>query len=359
MKIKFLKKLLLLLPIPLIILSFNYFIDPAHLYQDGKYEKGIAKLLLGGKNVANLSNYDERLLQKFLINGLSTRKDVVVIGSSRAMQISSDLFPKESFLNNSVSGACIEDYIAIYELYRKRNYKPTMIILGLDPWMLNKNHGQIRWKSIKGEYLDLAKHYLSLPETQHNNLSTEFIPEKYKELLSFSYFQKSVLTFLTGLNKRNDSYYSTYNYYEDNEVKLCDGSLNYSNKFRTMNIQKIRELAIAYANEKPVYSLGSFDQPDSSSMKKLEAFIRLLSKDNVKIVFFLSPYHPSTYNLLIKSKKYRIIKNVQKYYEELAAKNGTKLIGSYNPADYNITEEEFYDGMHPKKSAIKKILASQ
>ena len=71
-------KLLFLLPIVVVVITVNYTIDPSHIFTGGAYEKGIAKLLLKGENVAKVGNYDDRLLQKLYIKGLKDDKDVVV-----------------------------------------------------------------------------------------------------------------------------------------------------------------------------------------------------------------------------------------------------------------------------------------
>jgi len=157
---KFIKKLIFLLPILCVIIGFNYFIDPANIFRSEKYYKEVVGVLLKGKNVANIMNYDERLLQKEYINGISKRKEIFVLGSSRVMQISSSVFPGHSFLNNGVSGASIEDDMAIYWMYRKKGFIPSIVVLGLDPWLLNKNNGQGRYESIIREYQGITKYIM-------------------------------------------------------------------------------------------------------------------------------------------------------------------------------------------------------
>ena len=75
----------------LAVAATNYCVDPAQLFSGGNYEQGVADILLSGNNVANVSNYDERLLQKAYVNNLKRRNDVIVLGSSRSMQIKSHL----------------------------------------------------------------------------------------------------------------------------------------------------------------------------------------------------------------------------------------------------------------------------
>lgn len=62
---RIIKKLVVLVPIIITVVVMNYRQDPGKLFQNGKYEQGIANLLSAGKNVTGLGNYDDRLLQKY------------------------------------------------------------------------------------------------------------------------------------------------------------------------------------------------------------------------------------------------------------------------------------------------------
>src|ERR1035438_2772710 len=127
-------------PVLFIVISVNYWIDPANIFQNGKYEKGIVDFLCDSSNVTNIVNCDERLLQKFFIKCTSRQPDLLILGSSRSMLISSDLFTNQNIKNNSVSSASIEDDLAIYQLYQRQNMKPKVLLLCLDPWILNDNN---------------------------------------------------------------------------------------------------------------------------------------------------------------------------------------------------------------------------
>lgn len=96
------------------------------------------------------------LLRTELSKYETIKPEAIAIGSSRIMQASS----KETnldLLNLSVSGASIEDLIAIWELSSSK-FNPAYVILGADPWIFNANSGQSRWKSLEAEYsLALSK----------------------------------------------------------------------------------------------------------------------------------------------------------------------------------------------------------
>ena len=78
--------------------------------------------------------------------------------------------------------------------------------------------------------------------------------------------------------------------------------------------------------------------------------------DNVEVVLFLPPYHLETFNILKKRPDTAIILETQEVFKSIAKKYNIKIIGSNDPKDYNLYENDFYDGMHPKNKAISKIL---
>jgi hypothetical protein len=356
---RLLLKLALFLPVFFIIVSINYLVDPANLFQAGRqidsYEKGLAELLLARKNVANVSNYDERLLQKYYIHGMTRPKDVVVLGSSRSMSIHSSQFPGQTFFNNGVSGATIEDYIAVTEMDLQQGLKPSTVIMGLDPWVLNRNHGQIRWKSLESEYrAGLKRLQIGLGD---NAAASGLSLEKYLELISPAYFQAS-LRKLAELVKNPEtvhSYYPTQDVEADGAIRLSDGSLNYDVKTRVSTVEEVHQQALAYMNTYPVYSLGTFWELDADLKTQLESLVDTLRNERIRVVFFLPPYHPEVYVRLMASENYRIIGEAQRYLTDLADKKGVTLVGSYNPLDVGCGPGDFYDGMHPRESCIDKI----
>ena len=105
----------------------NYNEDPANLFTST--EKKMVEIVNQGFFVTNLTNYDERLHQLEFINALNYSPDVIILGSSRTMLINSNHFIDENLINNSVSSACINDIIAIYQIYKENNLQPKKIII--------------------------------------------------------------------------------------------------------------------------------------------------------------------------------------------------------------------------------------
>ena len=62
----------------------NFTVDPAHVLSPSTYEKALAEILRSGHNASGVTNYDDRLLQRYLVEGRWPAPDVIALGSSRS-----------------------------------------------------------------------------------------------------------------------------------------------------------------------------------------------------------------------------------------------------------------------------------
>lgn len=352
---KFITKLLLMLPIPIIIIGINYKEDPANIFRKGPYEKGIVKFLSEGKNVTNVTNYDERLLQKYFIIDNKNCPEVIVLGSSRVMQLGKSFFPTENLMNNGVSGASIEDLLAIYDLYENKGCTIKKIRIGLDPYFLNDNNDQSRWKVLTTEYNEMLGK-LGLMKYEEKPMLDQSSYLKYNQLWSLSYFKTSWSYFIRGVDVHYRPTNSTIN---KDFTKLVDGSIVYGESSRNSTIETVNGYATQSITETPMYSMREFKHMSPKYQTILTHFIEYLQEKNIEVEFFISPYHPIVYDFIKKSKDYQIVFEVEKYFNQFASDHQLKLIGTYSPYYYQFNDSAFYDGFHCKESALHKVLEQQ
>ena len=334
--------------------AINFAVDPAQLFHGGVCERHVADLLAAGTNAANVDNYDERLLQRYYVDALQAAKDILVIGSSRSMEIRSAMFPHHSLFNASVSGASIEDLISIYQMYFERGFVPKLLILGVDPWLLNEANGQTRWGTLSQEYFAarrrLGLDVQSLTPWKHHGRS------KFRELLSLAYLERS----LSEWTNRSDAGLADATALDvgDVPIKRADGSLAYGRAFRSAVPSKVLADAVSYATKKPAYSLGDFKGLSPVIEGTFERFVTDLQTHGVEVVLYLPPYHPETYRLLVADSEYRIIQDAERYFRDFGARHAVRVTGSYNPSDIPCDASEFFDGMHPKEPCVEKNMGS-
>ena len=354
---RFFRKLLLFVPVVLLIVIVNAIGDPAHLFFNHQYEKKLARLLLSGKNALNVEDFDERGLQKAYVQGLKVPKDLVILGSSRSMQLGQEQFPGETVFNSSVSGGALEDYIAIYHLYRERDLIPREIVLGIDPWVFNAHHGQQRWKNIFSDYKK-GMSEISCDVTgrrRFGGAANRFL--QGAELFSVVYFQASLKSIAQRMAGKPDMFSAVTVDLADLPIKRADGAYHYGRDIRLRPIAEVDRDVLKSVGGNNIYSLGEYSRLDPRYLLMFEKFVQRLRDDGVKVSLYLPPYHPRVYQVLSTDPKYTMVLASEQYLISFARRNNIKVFGSYDPSVYSLTHDGFFDGMHSQPEAVAKLFA--
>jgi len=350
-----LRIVLSILPVIIIIACVNYFGDPGHLFFNSKLEANVSNIMLAGNNVSNYPNdLNYRFLKQNCINNFKCTPQVVVIGSSRSYQINKDVVKKKIFFNSSVSSANLTDYLALYQLYRRKNILPQELIIGIDPWVLDnsrgENHNSQPNKIYEYTYFEIAD------DLQINDKSTLFsiernlqkvLPENFLELFSLNYFKNS-FNHLRN-QKPCKIYKEIWDINSEDEIMLADGSMIYPKKFSQLPKDSVDARAILFAQE----FLKKTASIKKKNIEMFEKFIQLIKKDKVTPIFLLTPYHPLTYEIIGTNTS--ILIDIENYLFDFAKKNNIKVVGSYDPNILNLTGSDFYDHYHVKPHVIAKI----
>ncbi|HEX5330052.1 DUF1574 family protein [Sulfuricurvum sp.] len=333
-----------------LLIAFNYFFDSYGFFKKNRTIDDAARAIANQRSITGLQNYDERIFQKKVFQNFLQKPKCIVLGSSRSMMIESKMVPhNRGFFNHSVSGASIEDHMAIIALYEKNKALPNKVILSVDPWLFNKNNNQTRWKSLKNEYeyaLLALSHAPTKKAAENNDKNI------YWQLINYENTKNNLLNFQNTLHDKN-----TLKIISDEDVdamiKRGDGSIAYPFKIRHQNDTETLKLAKSYCSA-PIYSVENFNELSNTSL--FEQLITHLQNNGVEVVLFLPPYHPIAYRYFLNHPKYKYVLEAETYLQTLSHKQNIPLFGSYNPDLYGLTSTDFTDGMHAKTSALQKIL---
>ena len=346
---KLLLRILYFATIPLFcMVGINYFVDPACIF-DKKYYETIIHHFTNNENVSTNPNFDDRLLHKLFIESLDKCPDEIVLGSSRVKFIgkAADI-QKTECINNGVTGASLEDLLSIYYIYEKKGCEIKKISLGLDPYYLNDNHGQNRWKTLKVEFIDFQNKLLS-EEKRVNNFG---FYSKYTELFSSSYFNASLKFLISGKDKH---VFPTQDVKNENMTLLVDGTTTYDHDKRSISPEDVERTVKKIVASHSVYCMQDFH--DLSAYYKLifSSFVDYAINKNIELEFIFVPMHPILFNYLQNEPNYEMFFEAEKFYRNIATEKQIKIIGSFNPNDFNLDNSDFYDDIHCKEGAIKKL----
>ncbi len=350
---KFFAKILFFIPLILTLVGINYCIDPGNIFHQN-YVNAIAKDLLNGKNVTNIQNYDERMLQKSFIQKTQKKPEVIVLGSSRVLLIGNNIYNNKTCLNSGVSGAGIEDIFAIYNMLLKKRFKPEKLIIGLDPWMLNDNRKHEGFRSIENDYIEMMKR-LNFPVSSQNSSAAAF--KKVTEIISLQYLQESIKYIKeNGFHKIMPT--ATDNSDNKKRTILFNGSISYDEDLRKSSALLVETRAKKYLQGE-IYGVNDLTEYSTARKSMLSSFFDLLKRENVEVTLFLAPYHPIVYKYFKENRKFSAVLETEKVYRELAAQKGFSVIGSFDPEKLDLNNSYFYDGMHCTPQALTKIFNAE
>ncbi|HRS79493.1 MAG TPA: hypothetical protein P5203_20260 [Spirochaetota bacterium] len=333
---KLTRKILYFAPIMAMVIITNYIIDPAYIYHG--YEKKIAGLLLEGKHVALTMGFTEGKILINYINNTAEKFDIIVMGSSRAMPISSSSFPGKTFHNFSVSSASLSNLIAIHELLQRNRLQYKTVIFALDPSLVFA-YQPARHADLDGLYLVKRNKLLYVTSMAKHYYDFAF------EILSFSYFQSSMRAYFDMKGPLDKRYYVAKNLNNnDLSIILCDGSRKWEKRYNEATKQQAREEAEKYIRK---FLTGCTRTHLDAAMKHgFESLVKSLKESGADVIFWFPPYHPMVF------KKYAsdcpALIDAQTYYLETARKNNIRVYGSYNPDEYGFKETDFFDYHHLK-----------
>ena len=351
-----------------LIVGVNYFVDASQVITSRGQEQ-MAERVLGGNIVAVPENYNERVYQTAILGQMKEMPETIVLGASRGMYLGKDVTGYESIFNHCVSGASIEDYYAVPELYMEKFGKyPERAILEISPWVLNEYNPELWWIEIFSYRSTIEKLYEKLngqkPEAKNeivdtNPFDVEGKPFYSKENPWFSlpYFQYNCYVISQkGLEafRGNPARISTD---PDEAAELPDGSLRNPADQENPNPQRLAQVksetgAVTFEYAHRMTEVGVKEST------ALEALIKELQDHGAEVILFLAPFSPTQCTYSFDQDLNPGFRLAEEYLRDLTEKKEIRLIGGYDSRAFGLTDEQYIDYSHPDKSAIKTVWES-
>ena len=285
------------------------------------------------------SNLNERKFTEARLFYPLKETRAIVMGSSRIMQVGSDLVGSPS-LNLSVSGASVEDYIA-YVGESVAKLKPLDIYLGADPWLFNQLSGQDRWKTSPALFLKWSEIIRNgeAPGDHNAPNSESILGNPLQATLLGSLYQ---FVNIRGSLIARDGLQGAV------AKKSYDGRHIYDEKYASLSTESIKKRLDGTLD----YSMKYFEY-DLISYDRYAALVVWLKNYGFTVSLVLSPYHPEVYDRMKSDRP--IFLEVETKFRRLGEEFGINVLGSYDPSKVGCNANDFYDGMHPKEGCMAKV----
>ncbi len=339
-----------------VIATFNTIIDGVGIFRVNKSLQFAASSLLDGKMVAgSLGRYDERELQRLIVDA-HPRRDVIILGSSRTMPLrKSFIDPSLDVFNHSLSGAGLEDYIALIDLYREKGSFPKTIILAIDPWMFNKNNGLLdAWKALDKQYRAMWFELFSRRDQSEFLSLVTRLKEKgnqWSQLINLAYTMQnwdSVMNSSRLYARKAVRITDTFEI--DDFVREPDGSVYFPYIMRHV------KQTVTGKDNTPRITIKYFN--NFTALYRTDVFEKLvdyLQAHGVRVVFLIPPFHPCLYRLCHEDAGYGMALKVEEYLAVLAKKQNITVIGTLDPDRYGFKGEDFFDWFHGHDQVMKRL----
>ena len=385
---KWLKAVLFIFPFLCLVAVVNWYVD-SYAYLRITYDQIGERMVADSMNVTGLeeSDFNDRKLLLACLKQQKEAKEVVVVGSSRVMNLDHTMFGTDSFYNTGLSESTFQDILAVIGILDQRGHLPEKMVIGVDAFLFNVSHDNDRWMDLEEyavymedkltnrvkdggictEITDDSKGGTEVPsggvtrkeEVEESGTTENRTAENSgadvghriktgrdnSKWLSLDYFRYNV-TLLPERRRFLVDY--TQDWETEQYLKHYDGSIAYQRILREVDVQEVEALTRQSVEEHVVYRMTDYKEIDERYMELFGALIEYLQDQDVEVMLYLPPYSPMMYNYIESEEQYQVTFQVEERVRQMAQDGHAALYGSYDPAGCGLEMMDLYDIYHVK-----------
>ncbi|MEK9185570.1 MAG: hypothetical protein AAB863_02230 [Patescibacteria group bacterium] len=310
------------------------------------------------KKVVNLQNYggkeiifgreiaDQSMRKYKYLNVLSKKPEVLVLGSSRVMQIREEMFDVNTkFYNAGGIAHNIADLVDFIRLLPD-DVKPDTIILGIDFYWFGDKSDLIYGvsddlKKIDDAYQWSAHLYVDRFLLLQIAKNPSYINKIFNKKDPIDGKFAIGLQALSGDGFRNDGSYQYGSYIQESEKGIV-----YIDREKTLD-------RIKYGTS-PFKKNSVFNE---ERLDLLSEFLRISKEKGIKVVGLAPPFSAEVLSSLESSVYYKeLLNNFETRVPEIFTKFGFSFFNYSDQSSVNINNLYMFDGMHSSETAMARIL---
>ncbi len=293
-----------------------------------------ADALISGKTI--WCRADMHDLKPLWIERLSGPQDVLVLGSSRMIQISPAWFGARRVLNASMLAGDFEDSVAATQLCLETGKTPQLVLLELNPTLTFEEKARIA-PALAPCFRRALLHYRIFPPVFFNGLFT---------LDAFRWDPRIVLEHpVWRVSQQLPS--GAYRMRPDGSADL-----GFVESGQTPDDVERNVIESMHHLDRQFLHWRTTSQPAWFDLKILRAFLNDLHQRHIRVVVMMIPVHPAAYDYYRRQGGYN-----ESWIRQEMASRGITVIGAYSPAAVRATKSDFYDDVHVRAPLLRRLLS--
>jgi hypothetical protein len=332
--IRFLVRLTALLPLAgaLMLIDWISLQPPIRRRFTGTLEAA-ADALVSGKTI--WSRADTHDLKPLWIEHLSGPGEVLVLGSSRLMQVPHEWFQPRGVLNAAMFSGDLADFVSIFQLCVATGKTPQLVLLDLNPTLAFEGKSSVA-PALAPHYRRALLRYRIFPPTLFSGLfllqGLRWDPRTFLHPPAWGISEAMVPDAYRMRPDGSADWGLTESYQTPDEVE-------------SSVVASIHRLDPTYRHWRATSQPGWFD------LKILRAFLDDLQSRRIRVVVMLVPVHPVAYDFYSSQGGYD-----ESWIRREMAARGITVVGSYSPSVAKATRADFYDDVHVHASLLHRLL---
>jgi len=332
--IRFLVRMTLFVPLVGLVLLLNWICGqpPVRRLFTAKLDAA-AEALVAGKTIHSYADMAD--LKPIWLEHSQLAPDVVVLGSSRVVQIPQEWFRPRNFLNLAMLAGDFADAVAIFQDCLETGKRPKLVLLELNPTLTFDEKSHVA-PALSPHYRRALLHYGIFP------------PAFFAGPLMLD-----ALRWDPQIALRKHLWDVSAGPKQGGYTMRPDGSADWTNaESRKKPDDLERDVTSQMHNldaSRRYWRTAS--QPGWLDRKILFAFLDDLHARGIRVVVVLVPVHPTAFDFYSRQGGYD-----DSWIRTDMAARGVTVIGSYSPSVANITREDFYDDVHVHTAVLHRLL---
>lgn len=320
-------------------------------------EQKMAANIASGRLAIPPQTFDERALRWQTVADLRHSPDMVVIGSSHGLSVTGAMLNEPDLQNLSVTGGMMPDGWVTTDLLDRAGIRPRIWVIFVEPWFFDVHADISLWQQ-RGADAAAFERRLSamaspaLPPVYAPRLKPKPTPGLLTPLTIspvIDWLDEAVRGFrydpnlppgetLHGLVLRGDgSFFRTWEATEPDT-----GSTRLALRQFAMDADR--------------YRYGNYPAEDPVLWTYFTRWLDFCRSRGREVWLVIPPFHPAIYRDIVSTPDNQLA-SIEARTRALAAREGYRVIGSYDPAVLGLTAPDFEDGDHLNDLGLAHLFA--